>query len=120
MVKRLEHEPKNPRLWIFQGLIDLAQGKPAEAAAAAERASALVPASLDQLDSAIYAVFSAQIYDHAGLKDRALAEYTRLLRTPAAELLNVHEMRRDTTSSLHGDPRFEAVLDDPANNAQLF
>jgi len=32
----------------------------------------------------------------------------------------VYEMKRDTTSSLHGDPRFEALLNDPANNAPLF
>ena len=72
------------------------------------------------MDSAIYASFSAIIYDHAGEKERALAEYARLLRIPAAEILNVYEMKRDATSSLHGDPRFEALLNDPANNAPLF
>ena len=118
--KSLGREPKNPRLWIFQGIVDIVLAKPAEAVSAADRAAALVPVSLDQLDSAIYASFSAIIYDHAGEKERALAEYARLLRIPAAEILNVYEMKRDTTSSLHGDPRFEALLNDPANNAPLF
>jgi TolB-like protein len=120
LMKRLEREPKNPRLWTFQGIVYMILGKPAEAVSAAGRAAGLVPMSLDQLDFAIYASFSALIYDHAGDKERALAEYTRLLRTPAAELLNVYEMKRDTTSSLHGDPRFDALLSDPANNAPLF
>jgi hypothetical protein len=29
-------------------------------------------------------------------------------------------MKQDTRSTLHGDPRFEALLNDPANNAPAF
>jgi hypothetical protein len=48
-----------------------------------------------------------------------MAEYARLLRTPA--LLNVHMMRSGTTwRMLQGDPRWEALLNDPKNNAPLF
>jgi len=35
-------------------------------------------------------------------------------------VLNVNELKRDTAMKLHGDPRFDAILDDPANNAPLF
>jgi hypothetical protein len=38
---------------------------------------------------------------------------------PQPYLINVHEMKRQY-STLHGDPRFEALLNDPANNAPLF
>jgi hypothetical protein len=34
--------------------------------------------------------------------------------------LNVYELKRNATSSLHGDPRFEALLDDPASNEPVF
>jgi TolB-like protein/Flp pilus assembly protein TadD len=121
MPKRLEGEPKNPRLWIFEAMAEMTEGHPEEAVHAAERAAALVPASLDALDAPVYECLRARVYDNTGNKERALAEYARLLRTPgAAELLNVYELKRDALTSLHGDPRFQALLDDPANNAPLF
>jgi hypothetical protein len=47
-----------------------------------------------------------------------LAELARLLREPSG--VNVHEMRRDPYwRPLLGDPRFEALLNDPQNNAPL-
>jgi len=57
-----------------------------------------------------------------------LAEYARLLRTPMtqgtarnAATLNVHVMRHHPFYfPLQGDPRFEALLNDPKNNAPLF
>ena len=53
-------------------------------------------------------------------KDRAIAEVMRLLRVPASEL-NVHEMKRAPSfAPLRGDPRFEALLNDPKNNEPLF
>jgi tetratricopeptide (TPR) repeat protein len=121
MPKRLEREPKNPRLWIFEAMAEMTEGHPEEAVHAAERAVELVPASLDALDAPIYECLRARVYDNTGNKERALAEYARLLRTPgAAEFLNVYELKRDAVTSLHGDPRFQALLDDPANNAPLF
>jgi hypothetical protein len=41
------------------------------------------------------------------------------LHTPATNLVNVHEWRR-AYSTLNGDPRYQALLSDPANNAPLF
>jgi hypothetical protein len=67
------------------------------------------------------AALNARICDHAGDKDKALSEYARLIRMPvAAGFLNVYEIKRDTRSTLHGDPRFEALPNDPANNAPVF
>ena len=53
-----------------------------------------------------------------GDKDRALAELARLLRTPWGE--NIHAARLGTAwFPLRGDPRFEALVHDPKNNAPL-
>jgi hypothetical protein len=41
------------------------------------------------------------------------------LRTPGTSVLNVYELKLDTGIKLHGDPRLNALLDDPANNAPL-
>jgi TolB-like protein/cytochrome c-type biogenesis protein CcmH/NrfG len=121
LAQRLEHEPKNPRHLAFQAIVDLVQGRPADAVRASERSVELIPASLDAVQAPLFAAFRAAIYDHTGNTDRALAEYARLFRTPGTEsFLNVYEMKLDTLSSLHGDPRFEALLNDPANNAPLF
>ena len=73
----------------------------------------------DALDGVTYAAFRAFTYDWVGEKEKALAEYARLLKAPSTVLLNVHEMKR-SYSTLHGDPRFQALLDDPQNNAPLF
>jgi len=54
-----------------------------------------------------------------GEKEQALAELTRLLKVPCG--LNVHRIRRSWMyKSLRGDPRFEALLNDPKNNEPLF
>lgn len=75
----------------------------------------------------------ASIYAWAGAKDRALRELASLLRKPGYHIIrfdggdnyrariNVHELRTSLEfSPLQGDPRFEALLDDPKNNEPLF
>ncbi len=60
-----------------------------------------------------------QILALAGEKDQALTELARLLRTPYGP--NVYEFRHQPAwRSFRGDPRFEALLNDPKNNAPLF
>jgi TolB-like protein/Tfp pilus assembly protein PilF len=121
MAGRLEREPKNPRLHAFDAIVELVLGHPAQAVRASERSVELTPASLDAVDSPLYAALNARVYDYAGDKEHALAEYARLIRMPGtADQLNVYELKRDPNSSLHGDPRFEALLNDPANNAPVF
>ncbi len=121
LAQRLVKEPKNPRHMAFQAIVDLIHGRSDDAVRASDRAVEMIPESLDAVQAPVYAAFRAFIYDHTGHKDQALAEYARLLRTPGAEaLLNVYELKRDKLSSLRGDPRFEALLNDPANNAPLF
>jgi tetratricopeptide (TPR) repeat protein len=55
-----------------------------------------------------------------GEKEAAIAEYTRALQGVNSGL-NVHAMRHDLQyHPLQGDPRWEALLNDPKNNAPLF
>ena len=90
-----------------------------EALRCARQAVELVPESLDAGDGLASSRSLAFVYAWTGDKDRALAEYARLLRVPSG--LNVHEMRRSPEYfPLRGDPRFEALLNDPKNNAPLF
>jgi TolB-like protein/Tfp pilus assembly protein PilF len=117
--KRIEREPKNARLWFFRANVDLIEGRPMDAVNSVKRSLELYPESTDALEAPVYSALGAQVCDYAGDTEHALAEYTRLLRRPG-NVLSVTEMRRDTHSRLRGDPRFEALLNDPANNAPLF
>ena len=119
MRARLEREPKSVRFWTFLAGMEVILGNNAEALRCAERSVELMPESRDALDGVNYAAFRAFTYDLVGEKEKALAEYARLLRTPAVSFVNVHEWKY-AYSTLKGDPRFEALLSDPANNAPLF
>jgi TolB-like protein len=62
----------------------------------------------------------AFVHAWLGDKSRAVAEYEKLFRMPFSGL-SPHEMRRNARYfPLRGDPRFEALLNDPKNNAPLF
>jgi TolB-like protein len=62
----------------------------------------------------------ALVYAWSGQEAKAIAEYQRLLRMPYSGL-NVQEMKRDPHyKPLREDLRFEALLNDPKNNAPLF
>ena len=117
--KLMEREPRNVRYWIYLAGMEVILGHKEEALRCADRSIELMPESRDALDGVSYAAYRAGMYDLAGEKEKALAEYARLLRTPTTLFMNVHEMKRNF-STLHGDPRYEALLADPANNAPLF
>jgi hypothetical protein len=60
----------------------------------------------------------AQVLAWTGDKEGALAEFARLLRTPYGA--NVHSANVDPGwLPFQGDPRFEALLNNPTNNAPL-
>lgn len=115
----LVREPKSVRLWAFLAGMEVILGNKEEALRCAERSVELLPESRDALDGVSNAGFRANIYDLTGEKEKALAEYTRLFRAASTLQMNVHEFKRGY-STLHGDPRYEALLADPANNAPLF
>ncbi len=116
---QLVREPKSVRLWVFLSGMEGILGHKEEALRCSERSVELVPEARDALDGVSYAAYRALIYDFVGEKDKALADYARLFRTPSTISMNVHEFKRGY-STLHGDPRFEALLADPKNNQPLF
>jgi tetratricopeptide (TPR) repeat protein len=112
-------EPKNVRLFEFLAGMEVILGHKEEALRCAESAVEFLPETRDALDGSAAATARALTYELTGEKEKALAEYTRLYRIPSFRLVSVHEFKRQF-SPLKGDPRFEALLNDPANNAPLF
>jgi len=56
-----------------------------------------------------------------GRKDEALAEVAKMLSLPTGYWTSVTTLRHSLTwKALQGDPRFEALLDDPKNKEPLF
>lgn len=117
---RLEREPANAYLWSHLGMMEAMLGHKEDALRFARKAVELLPESRDAFRGPELAESLAFVYAWTGDKDRAIAELARLLRVPGFGL-NVHYLRRSAWfTPLRGDPRFEALLDDPKNNAPLF
>lgn len=116
---KIAQEPKNSAHWMSLAQMEVILGNHAEAVRCAERAVELMPESRDALNGVQYAKFRARIYDWAGRREEALAEYARLLRVPSPLVLQIQGLRTGFTT-LRGEPRFEALLNDPKNNAPLF
>ena len=95
-------------------------GKREEALRLADEAARLRPPSVDAWWAAHQGARLAVIRAWSGDKDRDIAELTQQLRVPGSEL-NIHEMKHAPNfAPLRGDPRFEALLADPKDNAPLF
>jgi tetratricopeptide (TPR) repeat protein len=119
--KRLEREPRSPRLWTFQAIMEMILGRPEEAFRDGDRAVKIIPSSVDALEGAEYQTYNVRIHLYCGDKEFALKELARLIRTPGSvSNLNVYELKRDPRIPLRDDPRMKAILDDPANNAPVF
>jgi TolB-like protein/Tfp pilus assembly protein PilF len=116
---QLQREPTNARVWSVLGAMEVILGNKEEAMRCDARAMELLPESRDALDGAANAAYRAFDLDWLGEKEEALAEYSRLLRVPIVGGMNVHELKC-RHSTLRGEPRFEALLNDPKNNAPLF
>ena len=115
----LKRDPMNLNMRSALASMEAMLGEKEAARRDADRCVELMPLSLDALDGATYAYVRAVVYDWTGEKERALGEYTRLLRVPTTLIGFVHEMKVGY-STLSGDPRYEALLADPKNNVPLF
>lgn len=116
-------QPANAILWSGLAVLHAIKGEKEEALRCGQKSVELLPESRDAVEGPQLAATFASVLARVGEKDRALAELRRLLRTPYGG--NVHELRHGlgdfvSWQPLRGDPRFEALLDDPQNRAPLF
>jgi predicted Zn-dependent protease len=116
---RLASEPNNLIATSVVGQMEMVLGHSAEAIRLCRKAMEQLPESRDAVDGAFYPYYLAGVYAMNGDKDQAMAELSNLLHTP--QLNSMAQIRHDPFfAKLHGDPRFEALVNDPANNAPLF
>jgi hypothetical protein len=117
---RLEREPSNIKVMDNLVLFEAMLGHADEAVRLTSRKLELLPETRDAVDGPVALYYAACAHAMVGDKDRALAELARVLRIPSARNAP-HLVRVDPyLLALRGDPRFEALLNDPANNAPLF
>ncbi len=109
---RLEREPANLKLYTCLSKMDALLGHREEAQRLARKAMELMPESLDALDGPLYRFVAAQIDAWLGNKEAALATLEHVVRVPG--YFTVHDLQTNPWfTSLHSDPRFEALLNDP-------
>jgi tetratricopeptide (TPR) repeat protein len=115
----IEKQPSNASFWANLGSAYVLLGNRTEGLRCAQKAMELVPESRDALLGPAFSLNYASCLAWLGDKDGAIKELARLLRTPFGE--NIYQAKFGTTwFPLRGDPRFEALVNDPQNNAPLF
>jgi tetratricopeptide (TPR) repeat protein len=126
--ERLKAEPENANVWGLLGCYEAVLGNTDEALRCARKSVDLIPETSDTWLGPARRADLAFVYAWTGDKARAIAEYRRLLQTPGGNSVsapflwpNVHVMKRHPAFfPLQSDPRFQALLNDPKNNAPLF
>jgi TolB-like protein/Flp pilus assembly protein TadD len=125
----LQLEPANARLWSGLSVMEAIIGQKERALSDARKAVELIPDTLDAYEGPVFTANLAIVYAWTGDKDRAIDEFVRLVGAPGPASqrnlgmggFNIYSMRYSAAfTPLHGDPRFEALVDDPKNNAPLF
>ena len=115
--KDLEEKP-SATIWSNLGAAYVLMGDRSEALRCARKATELVPEAADAVAGPGFSLNLASDLAWLGDKEAALAELARLLRTPYGE--NIYAARYGLTwFPLRGDPRFEKLVNDPANNAPI-
>ena len=122
---RLELDPNNAVLWSELGKMEAILGHREEALRCVGRAMQLLPESLDALTGPGFRAALAFVHTWTGDKNAAIEEYARLLKGSPGGVIrdwsNVHSLKHGPWAwPLRDDPRFQALLADPKNNAPLF
>jgi TolB-like protein len=116
---QLVADPDNTQLLRVTALLNAFMGRRDEALRLINHAAELVPESRDARIGYGISQIRASVDAWTGDKDRAIAELKRLLGLPG--MLNIHRMKIDPVyAPLWDDPRFQALVNDPKNNAPLF
>jgi len=121
MKEETVRQPLNAQLWATLSLGHALLGEHDEALRCGEKSRELLPESRDALLGVSNSALCASALAYAGEKDRALAEFERLLHVPFG--VNAMLDRGIFTGSwkpLRDDPRFQALINDPKNNAPIF
>ena len=117
---QVAHEPENDRACADLGVMEAVLSHRDDALRYGTKATTLVPETRDALNGAVFSVSFAAVLAWTGDKDRAITECARLLHVPGSSL-NIFNLKHGALFlPLQGDPRFEALLNDPKNNAPLF
>jgi TolB-like protein/Tfp pilus assembly protein PilF len=116
---RLVNEPRNGQVLAQLGQIEALLGHREAALAAAQQARDILPESLDALSSRGPHLAYAFVLAWTGDKAEACAELRQLLATSGQQ--SVHWFKNGPWfTPLKGDPAFEALLNDPKNQAPLY
>jgi TolB-like protein/Tfp pilus assembly protein PilF len=120
MNSELPRQPLNAQLWATLSLGHALRGERDEAVRCGEKSRELLPESRDLLFGTGNAALYASALAYVGEKDRALAEFARLLHVPfGANPVLDRGIWLGSWKPLRDDPRFEALVNDPKNNAPL-
>ena len=113
-------EPENAIYLMFLAVMESILGHSDAALQAAQNAVQLTPMAQDQIGSEIYSIVLSAVRGWNGQKDKGLRDLSHLIAVPNDQL-NVYALRFDPLYlPFHGDPRFNALLSNPANQAPLF
>jgi TolB-like protein len=119
---QLVNDPDNADLLSQLGRMEALLGNKEEAVRCGRKAVELLPASLHRYWHAVHAYRLAVILAWTGDKDGAIDEFARLMRSePTVIGMSVHHLKHGPWAwPLRDDPRWQALIDDPASNAPLF
>ena len=113
-------EPDNAIYLMFLAVMESILGHSDAALQAAQKAVQLTPMAQDRIGSEMFSIVLAAVQGWNSQKDEGLRDLARLITVPNDQL-NVYALRFDPLYlPFHGDPRFEALLRNPANQATLF
>ena len=117
----LVEQPLNHQLWAALSLAHGMLGAHDEAIRCGAKARELLPESKDAMSGAAISGLVASALAYAGEKDRALAEFERLLHVPfGTNALLDRGIWIGSWKPLRDDPRFQKLINDPKNNLPLF